>query len=77
MQKAAVHPHVKKNIATQVLKLRDYRVLSLTLPSFLLPSLAISTQEGLIRHMLTCKTLECGVKFKSTETSYFVFFLCV
>lgn len=72
-QKAGVHPHVKNNIATRVFKTQRLSCAVTESPSFLLPSSAISAQEGLIRHMLTHKTLECGVKFKYTETFDFFF----
>lgn len=64
---------LKITVQHEFLKPRDFPILSLSLQNFLLPSLAISAQEGLIRHMLTHKTLECGVKFKSTEKFYSFF----
>lgn len=71
---AGVHPHVKNNIATKVFRTETLSFSVTESLSFLLPSLAISAQEGLIRHMLTHKSLECGVKFKYTET-FHLFFL--
>lgn len=72
-QKAGVHPPVKNNVATRVFRTQRLSCAVTESPSFLLPSSPISAQEGLIRHMLTHKTLECGVKFKYAETFYFFF----